>query len=161
MPDFGTAKTKSAPKQPPRKRPYVAALLVVIALTALFLPTLLFRPATSSVRLGGQTFTLDIAASEAARTKGLSGRSTLPSGRGLLFVFEQASSACMWMKNMRFSIDIVWLDRQKRVVHTEQRVSPATYPAAFCSPRPARYVLELPQGSVETTGLKVGQTLVL
>ena len=46
------------------------------------------------------------------RSQGLSGRPNLAAGTGMLFVFEQAGSYAFWMKDMRFPLDMVWIDAQ-------------------------------------------------
>jgi uncharacterized membrane protein (UPF0127 family) len=61
------------------------------------------------------------------------------------------------MKNMRFSIDILWLDRDKRIVHLEPRVPPcAADPCpSYVPDRPASFVLELQSGAAAQHGLKL------
>jgi uncharacterized membrane protein (UPF0127 family) len=44
---------------------------------------------------------------------------------------------------MNFSLDMIWLDDDKRVVHIERGVSPATYPRTFCNDKSASYVIEV------------------
>ncbi len=91
------------------------------------------------------------------RTLGLSGRTEIGAD-GMLFVFEEASDQhCFWMKDMQFSIDMVWLDEEKRVVHVERGVEPASYPQTYCPVSPARYVLEVDSERSEALGLNVGE----
>jgi|JI6StandDraft_1071083.scaffolds.fasta_scaffold04623_10 uncharacterized membrane protein (UPF0127 family) len=134
------------------------ALLLVCAGCALVL-WVVSRPSQPQVLLGGNHYVLEVADTEAARTKGLSGRTSLPEGRAMLFVFDPPRLACFWMKDMRFSIDIVWLDAQKRVVKIEPDLAPSTYPQTFCSELRTNYVLEFPAGTAERNTIQLGQTL--
>lgn len=102
---------------------------------------------------------LEIANDAAARTKGLSGRSCIPNDTGLLFVFDTPGIYPFWMKDMKFAIDIVWLDIDKKVVHIEKNVEPSTYPRTFSSTEPAVYVLEVKAGEPMRTGMMIGDVL--
>lgn len=97
----------------------------------------------------------------AKRAKGLSGRTGMPADRGMLFVFENPSDDCFWMKDMQFSIDIVWLDASRTVLKTAERVAPETYPERFCPSSPALYVLELQAGAVSAAGIQTGDRVKL
>lgn len=94
-------------------------------------------------------YLLDIADTPDLRTQGLSGRETLEDNRGMLFVFQRAGVVGIWMKDMHVPLDILWLDEHKQVVHIEHHVSPDTYPKTFQPLVAARYVIELPAGSIE------------
>lgn len=110
-------------------------------------------PRVAAVSVGGRAYQAEIVADHARRIQGLSGRPSLPAGRGMLFVFERAARHGIWMKDMRFSLDIVWLDAGGAVVHVERDVAPQTWPKIFRPPTPARYVLEVNPGS----GIRAGQ----
>jgi uncharacterized membrane protein (UPF0127 family) len=79
----------------------------------------------------------------------------------MLFIFEEEEVHSFWMKNMRFPIDILWLDKEKRIVHLESRVPPcAADPCPTYTPgRPAVFVLELRSGAAEKHGLKLHDRL--
>lgn len=113
----------------------------------------------ASVVLGGQTFSVEIARTEKDQERGLSGRRSLPEGHGMLFWFATDANYPFWMPDMNFPIDIIWIDRSWSIVHIEHDVSPASYPATFASPTPARYVLEIPAGAAKKLQLKIGQSV--
>lgn len=106
------------------------------------------------------TIMAEVADSPEARSRGLSGRAALPDGSGMLFIFEEADFLGFWMPDMRFSIDIIWIDDSKTVVGVENSVSPETYPEIFSSPVPVRYVLEVPAGFAAAYGISEGEKLV-
>jgi uncharacterized membrane protein (UPF0127 family) len=90
---------------------------------------------------------------------GLSNRPSLPWDRGMLFDFGATAEYCMWMKDMRFSLDMIWLNEQKEIIATRENVSPKTFPKAFCGPKAARYVVEVNAGIVRAGDLRLGQHL--
>ena len=97
---------------------------------------------------------IEIVNDDASRILGLSGRAELSDDQGMLFEFDDSSTKhCFWMKDMKFSIDIVWLDQNKNVVEIKDDVSPDTYPNSFCPDKPAKYVLEVASGRAEELGI--------
>jgi uncharacterized protein len=88
-----------------------------------------------------------------ARMKGLLGRRSLEPGEGLLL--KPAGS--VHTAFMRFAIDVVFLDRELRVL----RVAPSVGPWRLVAQRGAKAVLELPAGAAERAGLEPGMLLRL
>lgn len=88
--------------------------------------------------------------------RGLSGRSGLKKGTGMLFVFDQPGRYGFWMKGMNFPIDMVWIDRDFRVVTVKEGIIPETYPAVFYPAADALMVLELASGDATGLGIEVG-----
>ncbi len=108
------------------------------------------------VTLDGQLIHVTVADTPAARAQGLGGRGGLAYDEGMLFVFDQDGKYSFWMKDMFFSIDMLWLDADGRIVYMAQSVSPQTYPETFTPDTPARYVLELPAGYAAANHVQVG-----
>lgn len=94
------------------------------------------------------------------RELGLSGREHLPENSGMVFVFDQPATRCMWMKDMKFSLDIVWIDDNKSIIKVLKDVRPETFPTSFCTPD-TRYVLEVNNGVMDRLGIGVGDSLQL
>jgi uncharacterized protein len=85
------------------------------------------------------------------RRKGLLGRSSLATGEGLWIVpCEAVHTFCM-----QFAIDLIYLDRRKRVVKTSKDIRPGRISACFR----AHSVVELPSGSIARTQTQPGDTL--
>lgn len=101
---------------------------------------------TSEVFFGSTAVPVEVAATPEARVHGLSGRASLPTGSGMLFVFDNDGEWSFWMKDMKFSLDIIWANSAGRVVTVLPSVSPDTYPKRFSPSLPARFVLEVPAG---------------
>jgi len=111
----------------------------------------------SSVVINGKTFYVDVAQTQETRQKGLAGREALATNEGMLFAFDKDGDQAIWMKGMKSPIDIVWLDKNKRVVHVKERVQPDNEPhRVYRSPRAARYVLELAAGEVSRAKISAG-----
>lgn len=104
---------------------------------------------------------VDLANSEAKRQKGLGGRRGLGPTEGMLFLFERDDLWRIWMKDMKFGIDIIWMDANWYIVDMRQYVYPDTYPNAFAPATPARYILEVSAGVSETRNLEIGDKINL
>ena len=95
----------------------------------------------------------EVARSSAARRTGLLRHERLDDGQGLWIVPCEAVHTCF----MKFPIDLVYLDRRKKVQKVRKRVVPWRVSACWR----AHSVLELPAGTVERTGTKAGDQLVM
>ena len=102
-------------------------------------------------------FQVELVCSQEARKQGLSDRNPLNAGQGMVFVFEHPSKHGIWMKSMRFALDIVWFDERQRVVYIERHVQPDTYPQVFSPPSPSLYVLEILAGAGKE--IRLGDTI--
>lgn len=99
-----------------------------------------------------------IADTPESRRLGLSHLPALKEKHGLLFVFPKSDLHGIWMKDMRFPIDIIWFDENLRVVDLYENASPDTYPKTFHPKTPARYVLEVNAGFAEKYDIGAGST---
>lgn len=105
----------------------------------------------------GQTgVDVEIASSPQAHEMGLSGRTGLGAGQGMLFVFDADGNWGIWMKGMNFPIDVVWANSSGRVVTVLSNISPESYPKVFYPTLPARYVLEVPSGFARQNNIYEG-----
>ena len=114
---------------------------------------------TLHAQLGGEAFVFEVAGTNALRARGLSGRERLEPGKGMFFVFLKDDRHGFWMKDMRFSIDIIWLDSEYHIVDVKKDATPASYPEIFWPSRPARYVVEVPAGFFDEHHLKAGDVV--
>ena len=60
------------------------------------------------------------------------------------------------MKDMLFSLDILWINNDGVVVEVERNITPTTYPKTFINSSAATYVLEINAGEAEKRGLYIG-----
>ena len=118
-----------------------------------------YRP-TIQVQLNEREYTLWVANTEPQLIQGLSGVSKLPTNGGLFMDFKTDDTWGIWMKDMRIPLDIVWLDKDKKVVYIVENAQTETPVKTVYRPtEPARYVLELPAGSVKQAAIKTGITV--
>lgn len=94
----------------------------------------------------GAVLTAEVVSGIGDRMRGLSNREYLSYNEAMLFVFPDAGMHGIWMKEMRFPIDIIWLDEQQMVITIESNVSPDSYPTVFNPVTPAKYVVEVNAG---------------
>lgn len=98
--------------------------------------------------------TLLLADTESERQQGLSGRDELPLD-GMLFVIDPVRQTDIWMRDMRFDLDIIWL-RDGRVVHRELSVPAARAqdrnPPTYGPSAPVDAVVEVAAGTAEHWG---------
>jgi uncharacterized membrane protein (UPF0127 family) len=137
-------------------------LIVVIAL--LIMLTILSRSARApgpAVTLKGHTYRVAIADTPQLRAQGLSGTANLGKDHGMLFSFQTPETACFWVKDMRYDLDILWFDANNKLTKIETDLSPSTYPNSYCPPAPVTHVLELNAGTVQALHVSLGDTITL
>ncbi len=110
------------------------------------------------VFIAGKKIPVEIASTPEEQRQGLSGREKLEKNSGMLFVFPDKKQRFFWMKNMRFPIDIVWLDDEK-IVKIDSFLEPeGEHPKKhYPSSVPVNYVLELNAGFCDLHNIKVGE----
>jgi uncharacterized membrane protein (UPF0127 family) len=122
---------------------------------------------TPTVKIGGASFTVDLADTPEKRFQGLSGRPVLEKGTGMLFVFQEERQHTFWMKDMRFPLDIVWISAQCIVADIIADVPnpPLDQPdgilPTYSPSAPGTFVLELNAGVAAETGLQTGDRMTL
>lgn len=91
------------------------------------------------------------------RQTGLMFRREMAQHEGMLFVFEQASAQCFWMKNTLLPLSIAFLADDGSVVNIADMKPQAL--DSHCSAQPVRYVLEMNQGWFAKRGIKPGSKI--
>lgn len=108
-----------------------------------------------------ETLIVYIADTDEKRISGLSVFDSIESNEGMLFVFKEEIIPEFWMKNMKFGIDIVWLDEDLNIVGIEKNIDPKTYPETFCPDEEIKLVLEVNAGIARANNLREGDRLEL
>lgn len=134
----------------------VGVLLIIIALIA----SVIFAKSEDTLSFGNRRITVEKVSSRHDKAKGLSGREYISEDRGMLFIYDEKGEHCMWMKDMNFPIDILWLDENKKVQQIAASVPPESFPDNFCpNGKDAKYVLEVKSGLSRDSGVDVGSQL--
>ena len=116
----------------------------------------------SLLRIGGQRFHTTVMRTDQQLEEGLSDTDSLPTDEAMVFVFKADGKWPMWMKDMSYPIDILWLNSGKQVVHIVKNAQPSSYPKTeFIPDSPSRYVIEIASGMVDGTGVKIGDPVGL
>jgi uncharacterized membrane protein (UPF0127 family) len=130
------------------------AFLAIVATSALAQ-----QPPLAMVELGAGMHVIraEVADNFSSRMQGLMRRTSLPQNGGMLFVFDEESTHCMWMKNTLIPLSVAFLDARGAIIniadmepHSEQ---------SHCAARPARYALEMTQGWFAQRGIRAGAPL--
>ena len=104
---------------------------------------------------------VDVADSVKEIKTGLSGRTTLEIGQGMLFIFDKLDFYGMWMKDMNFPIDIIWIDENLQIIDIKTQVLQKSYSEIFYPVQKALYVIEVNAGFSELNNIKIGDKVIL
>jgi uncharacterized membrane protein (UPF0127 family) len=100
---------------------------------------------------------------DADRSRGMMFRDSIAPDRGMLFFHSASGKYKYWMHQVRIPLDIVWMDRDRRIVEISADTPPCITEAGECpnygGNYDALYVLELGGGMAAKYGLKVGDSL--
>jgi len=118
---------------------------------------------STQVIIGKLNVNAKIAANAKDRQKGLSKLDSLPLDQGMLFIFDKSDTYAFWMKDMKFAIDIIWIDENKKVVSIAKNVpfEPGKNDLQLKQYKPAgaaKYVLEVNAGLSDLFGVNNGDT---
>ncbi|MDT8346799.1 MAG: DUF192 domain-containing protein [Flavobacteriaceae bacterium] len=97
----------------------------------------------------------EIADDDYQRETGLMYRKKMNENQAMLFVFENEASRGFYMKNTLLSLDIIFIDTEKRIVNIHKHAQPLSEKTLY-SEAPAQYVLEVKAGLSEAWGLAPG-----
>jgi uncharacterized membrane protein (UPF0127 family) len=95
-----------------------------------------------------------VAATPEQRSTGLMFRRQMPQSEGMLFVFEQASEQCFWMKNTLIPLTAAFVADDGTIVNLADMAPQTT--DSHCSAKPVRFVLEMNQGWFSKKSIKAG-----
>ena len=93
---------------------------------------------------------------DAERIRGLSGRASIGPTEGMLFIFPKDDYHGIWMKEMNFPLDIMWLSADGTIIDAYENVRPDSYPRVFEPKTPARFVLEVNANYMDSFNIHVG-----
>ena len=122
-------------------------------------------PGEIVLMVGAARFIAEVADDSDERTLGLSFRDSLDADRGMWFVFDREGARSFWMREMRFSLDLIWVDAERRVVditHEAPPPAPGTPSSAlptYSPTTPAQYVLEINGGLARRLQIEIGDVV--
>jgi uncharacterized membrane protein (UPF0127 family) len=99
----------------------------------------------------------EVAADFATRMRGLMHRASLPQNAGMLFIFDESTQHCMWMKNTLIPLSVAFIDEAGAITNIAD-MQPHSE-SSHCASRPARYALEMNRGWFAARGIKPGSRI--
>ncbi len=137
--------------------------LLLSACVALSIVWVFLRPTGPQVCVEDFCVHVEAVSRKEQMIRGLQGRESLGPEQGMLFIFKEEGLHRFWMKDMKMSIDMIWLDRFGKVVSIGEDIKPCMAdPCTVYAPAASSlYVLEVQSGFSRRHGLEAGDTLIL
>ncbi len=111
----------------------------------------------TALQAGMHRIDAQVAMTSEQRQIGLMWRKDMPVHEGMLFIFEQPTKQCFWMKNTLLPLTAAFVADDGTIVNLEDMKPQTTDP--HCSAKPVRYVLEMNKGWFAKKGIKAGSKL--
>lgn len=145
---------------------HIVIILITMTVTAIGLKahqtffSIPSSPKEPFVTINDTKIKVEIADTPEKKIKGLSNRESLATTSGMLFVFEDSNYRNFWMKEMKFPIDIIWINNSI-VVGIDKNAPTPTIDSipVFKSPRPIDAVLEVNANITDSYGIKEGDVI--
>jgi uncharacterized protein len=131
----------------------LAALLAAMAAWAQPQPKLPMVELSAGIHL----IRAEVADTMESRSRGLMFRQQLGPNEGMLFVFQESSPQCFWMRNTVLPLSIAFVADDGTVVNIAD-MKPLDE-SSHCSAKPVRFALEMEQGWFRKRGIKAGVAL--
>ena len=112
---------------------------------------------TTQLTAGIHVITAEVASTPQSRMIGLMMRERLAPNHGMVFVFEDKSQHCFWMRNTLIPLSIAFIDDDGTVVSVADMAPKSE--ASTCPQRPVRYALEMNQGWFTKRGVTAGKKI--
>ncbi|MEM0150032.1 MAG: DUF192 domain-containing protein [Candidatus Micrarchaeaceae archaeon] len=114
------------------------------------------------IRIGNDELVAELSDTFVKRMIGLMYRDGLEKGLCMLFDFHSKGRYGIWMHNMRFPIDVLWIGEDMQIVDTlafAKRCGSLLRCRTYRPSSPARYVIELPAGYIDEKGVAAGMSI--
>jgi uncharacterized protein len=130
------------------------ALSIVIGLFVFYSQ----RGVHSSISIRNHKFYVEVADTKEKREIGLLNIHSLDEDKGMIFIYTHPQPIYIWMKNTYVSLDILWVNQNKHIVHIEQHTKPLST-HILESLYEAQYILEINAGLCDKYKFSLGDTL--
>jgi hypothetical protein len=129
----------------------------LLSLVLLSLPAYAQDMPVVQLNAGMHLIRAEVAAEFGTRMRGLMYRASMPQNAGMLFIFDETTQHCMWMKNTLIPLSVAFIDEKGAITNVED-MKPQTEDS-HCASRPARYALEMNRGWFAAHGIKPGSRI--
>ncbi len=116
------------------------------------------------IKINEQEVIVEIADTNDKRALGLMYRDYLPEHAGMFFILDKEGVTSFWMQNMLINIDMIWIDKDGKIVHITKYAEPCADDIEACTYKPdepAKYVLEVNAGFADKYDIKEGDVIEL
>jgi len=138
----------------------VFTLTVAVAVIVMFFA---FNTKSKSYAvINGHSFDIEMAITDSQKSKGLAKYEKIPESFGMLFLFGKADYYSFWMKNMKFPIDIIYINDNKIVdifKNVPNPKSKSEVPKTIKPSLPSDKVLEINAGLSDKYNFKRGDSV--
>jgi len=100
----------------------------------------------------------EIAATDEEQSEGLMNRSSLGKNEGMLFIFEEGSNPCFWMKDTTIPLSLAFIDKENKIIKIVD-MTPLSL-VEHCSGQPVNLALEVNQGWFQQNNIRVGEKIL-
>jgi len=133
--------------------------LIPILLIIKFIPS---ETHYKTVKISDVSIKAEVADTLAKRIEGLMSKKSLPEKEGMLFIFNEENHHGIWMLNMSFPIDILWVNKNLEIVDITEDVQPCKINCPVYLPdERALYVLEVNSGFTKKNKLQIGDAIAI
>lgn len=113
-----------------------------------------------TVKISNTNIRAEVADTSLKRMEGMMSKQSLPYGQGMLFEFDKEGYPEIWMMNMKFPIDILWINKDFKIVHIVENAQPCVINCQTYIPdKKALYVIEVNAGFVKKNRIELGDTI--
>lgn len=144
---------------------FVVLMFFGIIILILFLSMVIafFSKNKNKVCVNNNCFEVEVALTLREKSRGLMFKQELAENAGMFFIYDKEDIYSFWMKNMNFPLDIIWINRDKKIVHIEKNLQPCQDDncQGVKSKEKAMYILEINSGLTEKLKIKEGDSIVI
>lgn len=135
-------------------------LPVITALLALLIGVFVYKNlVTPTIKINNHTFSLILAKDEKDKQIGLSKYDKIDKDKGMLFIFDKTDFYPFWMKDMKFPIDIIFINGNKIVTIYAEVPTAKGNLVLYTPTEPADRVLEVKAQTSTKYNFRVGDTV--
>jgi len=119
----------------------------------------------TQIKIGDKNYEIFVTETDEDKNKGLSVFENIKDTQGMIFEFTEEDFHSFWMKDMKFDIDMIFLDKNKKVIKIFENVTKETYKndkdfQIFMPALKSKYVIEIKSGEVKKNLLKEGDVII-
>ena len=139
----------------------LGASVVILVLAVIITTVIRTGDDSTKVRITDQTFNAQVARTDAEKQIGLSETEVLGESDGMLFVFDEPDFYSFWMKDMKFPIDIIYINGDKitTIIKNASPSSSAENLVIYQPKEKSDKVFEINAGLADQLNLKEGMTI--